>query len=204
MDRPEDVQPNPHNGRVYIACTNNTNRGTGTNPAADEANPRARNKDGHVVELIEDHGDHTSTTFTWNLVLVCGDPADTSVPTYFGGWRGEVSPISCPDNVAFDGHGNLWIATDGAPSAIKYNDALHVVPLRGAERGHVQQFLAVPTGAETCGPLIDSDGGSVFVAVQHPGDTEGATYAAPSSRFPYLDDGFDGPRPAVVQVYRKP
>lgn len=197
MDRPEDVQPNPATGRVYIACTNNTRR---TAAQVDEANPRPANKDGHVVELIEDGDDVTSTTFTWNLILVCGDPADESIPTYFGGYTGEVSPISCPDNVAFDGAGNLWISTDGQPDSIGYNDALHRVVTEGPDRGKVEQFLAVPIGAETCGPLVDSDDQSVFVAVQHPGDTDEATYAAPSSGFPYLEDGFAGPRPAVVQV----
>jgi hypothetical protein len=201
MDRPEDVQPSPATGKVYIACTNNTNRGVGTNAGPDEANPRPRNKDGHVVELIEDRDDVTSRTFTWNLILVCGDPEDETIPVYFGGYTGPVSPISCPDNVAFDGAGNLWISTDGQPGTIGLNDALHRVVAEGPERGKVEQFLAVPTGAETCGPIIDSDDGSVFVAVQHPGDT-GVTFANPSSGFPYLDDGFDGPRPAVIQVYR--
>lgn len=199
MDRPEDVQPSPATGKIYVACTNNTRR---TEAQVDEANPRPANKDGHVVEIIEDGDDVRSLTFTWNLILVCGDPDDPSIPVYFGGYTGPVSPISCPDNVAFDGAGNLWISTDGQPGTIGLNDALHRVVAEGPERGKVEQFLAVPTGAETCGPIIDSDDGSVFVAVQHPGDTEGASFASPSSRFPYLDDGFDGPRPAVAQVYR--
>jgi len=196
MDRPEDIEPSPVTGYVYIACTNNTRR---SQAQVDEANPRAANKDGHVVELIEDNGDATGTTFTWNLVLVCGDPADPSIPTYFGGWQGEVSPISCPDNVAFDSAGNLWVSTDGQPGTIGYNDGLFLVPVEGPERGHVQQFLAVPTGAETCGPQIKVEDGYILVAVQHPGDFADATYASPASTFPY-DGVFSGPRPSCVQV----
>ena len=120
-----------------------------------------------------------------------------------------MSPISCPDNVAFDSVGNLWISTDGQPSAITLNDGLFKVPLAGPERGRVQQFLAVPAGAETCGPVIHDRDGSVFVAVQHPG--EDGTYATPQSYFPdYVPSGspagrgdFAGPRPSVVQVTRR-
>jgi secreted PhoX family phosphatase len=203
MDRPEDVEPNLHNGRVYVACTNNTSR---TAAQVDEANPRPANKDGHVVEMIPAGGDHTAATFGWNLFLICGDAA--SAGRYFGGWDGPVSPISCPDNVAFDSAGNLWVSTDGQPGAIALDDALFKVPVEGPERGHVQQFLAVPAGAETCGPVIRDREESVFVAVQHPG--EDGTWAAPQSRFPdFVPAGatagagqFAGPRPSVVQVTR--
>ncbi|QIM19966.1 PhoX family protein [Phycicoccus sp. HDW14] len=207
MDRPEDVQPNPVTGRVYAALTNNTNRGVGTNAPADEANPRVTNREGHVLELTEDRDDPTATRFSWNLLLVCGDP--DSAGTYFGGYDGPVSPISCPDNVAFDSTGALWISTDGQPGTLGLCDALHRVTLEGRDRGRVEQFLAVPREAETCGPVVhDRDGaGSVFVCVQHPGE-EGSwadqhsyfpDYVAPGS----LADGrWGGPRPSIVQVTR--
>ncbi|HYH73665.1 MAG TPA: PhoX family phosphatase [Nocardioides sp.] len=206
MDRPEDVEPSLHNGRIYVACTNNTDRGKIGKEGPTEPNPRAANKDGHVVELVPTAGDHTAATFDWNLFLICGDAA--SAGTYFGGWTGPVSPISCPDNVAFDSEGNLWVSTDGQPSAIKVSDGLFKVPVEGPERGRVQQFLAVPSGAETCGPVIRDRDGSIFVAVQHPG--EDGSWAAPQSRFPdFVPAGgtaaagqFAGPRPSVVQVTR--
>ncbi|WP_459646004.1 PhoX family protein [Kineococcus sp. NUM-3379] len=197
MDRPEDVERNPVNGRVYLACTNNTQRATEGKPGTDEANPRPKNKDGHVVEITEAGDDAAARTFSWNLVLVCGDPADQS--TYFGGFdKSKVSPISCPDNVAFDSAGNLWVATDG--NAIGYNDGLYEVTVDGPERGKVRQFLSVPVGAETCGPVISEDGRTVLVAVQHPGETDGATIDAPASRFPY--DSTGRPRPSVAQAWK--
>ena len=207
MDRPEDVQPNLVNGFIYIACTNNTDRGKVGKEGPTEPNPRPANKDGHVVEIRPTGGNHTATTFGWNLLLICGDT--NSAGTYFGGYAGPVSPISCPDNVAFDSEGNLWIATDGQPNAIQLADGLHKVPVDGPERGHVQQFLAVPVEAETCGPVIHDQDGSVFVAVQHPG--EEGSWTAQRSHFPdFVPAGgaakpgdFAGPRPTVVQVTRR-
>ena len=205
MDRPEDVEPNPVNGFIYVACTNNTSR---TAAQTDEANPRANNRNGHVVEMQPRGGDHTGRRFDWNLILICGVPGEAN--TYFGGYDGPVSPIACPDNVAFDSEGNLWISTDGQPGTIGFNDGLHKVPVTGPERGRVQQFLSVPTEGETCGPVIkDRDGGgSIFVAVQHPG--ENGSWEAQTSFFPdYLKPGqkrkgrFAGPRPSIVQVTRR-
>ncbi|GHD10258.1 PhoX family protein [Zhihengliuella salsuginis] len=207
MDRPEDVEPNPATGKLYIALTNNSNRGKAGYEAADEMNPVNGNRDGHIVELTERGNDAAALTFEWNILLVAGDPA-VSDSTYFSGFPPEkVSPISCPDNLAFDSKGNLWISTDGAPGKIGYCDAIHKVQLTGAERGRVEQFLAVPAGAEACGPVIHDLDDSVFVAVQHPG--EGGTYAEPYSRFPDFKDSredvgageFYGPRPSVVQVF---
>ncbi len=96
MDRCEDVQPNLQTGKVYVACTNNTKRGLPGQEAADETDPRAENRDGHVVELAERHGDATASTFNWSLLMLCGDPA-TNAETYFSGFpAAQVSPISCP------------------------------------------------------------------------------------------------------------
>ncbi|GIF14473.1 hypothetical protein FHX34_103346 [Actinoplanes teichomyceticus] len=195
MDRPEDVQPSLRTGKIYAAMTNNSNRGVGANAPADEANPRNANKHGHIFEIVEDGGDHTGTTFTWALPIVCGDPA--AADTYFGGYdKSAVSPISCPDNVAFDSAGNLWISTDG--NALGSNDGLFATPIEGREKGHLKQFLTVPRGAETCGPFITSDDRSVFTAVQHPGEISGATVDKPASVWP--DGGYA--KPSVIVTWR--
>ncbi|MGY1580879.1 PhoX family protein [Streptomyces sp. MN13] len=196
MDRPEDIEPNPHTGKVYVALTNNSNRGKTGYAAADEANPRNSNKHGQVLELTERWNRADSRKFAWSLFLVAGDPNDPA--TYFAGFpKDRVSPISCPDNVAFDPHGNLWISTDGAQ--LGSHDGLFGVATRGDRRGELKQFATMPNGAETCGPVIQDR--RVLVAVQHPGEIDGASVEKPASAWP------DGPgkivRPAVVAVWRE-
>ncbi|MEU3916658.1 PhoX family protein [Streptomyces sp. NPDC029004] len=196
MDRPEDIEPSPRSGRVYVVLTNNTDRGKAGKAGADEANPRNLNKHGQILELAEHWDDPTSDGFAWRLFLVAGDPNDPA--TYFAGFPKEkVSPISCPDNVAFDPHGNLWISTDG--NQLGSHDGLFGVATKGERRGELKQFLTVPAGAETCGPIVQDR--RVLVAVQHPGEIDGASVEKPASVWP------DGPgkivRPAVVAVWRK-
>ncbi|WP_067852581.1 PhoX family protein [Nocardia shimofusensis] len=192
MDRPEDFEANPVTGKVYVALTNNSKRGEEGKAAADEANPRNLNKNGQVLEIDDDH---TGTEFTWSLLLVCGDPA--AADTYFGGFdKSKVSPISCPDNLAFDPYGNLWISTDG--NALKSNDGLFSVVLDGPNRGETKQFLTVPKAAETCGPIVTES--RVIVCVQHPGEDDDATADNPISHWP--EGGSAQPRPAVVAVWR--
>lgn len=196
MDRPEDVEVNPVTGVVYIACTNNTQRtATGTN-GTDAANPRANNRSGHIIEILEDNNDHTRTRFRWGIFMLCGDPDDPAQGTYFAGApRSKVSPIGAPDQLTFDNQGNLWIGTDGMPSALGWQDALYACVTEGPERGTLLPFLTVPQGAETCGPCFTPDGETMFVAVQHPG--EGGTYDKPGSNWP---TGTGIPRPGVVFV----
>ncbi|WP_406267996.1 PhoX family phosphatase [Nocardia sp. NBC_00881] len=193
MDRPEDFEANPYTGKVYVALTNNDNRGAAGKQGPDEANPRNLNKNGQVLEIADNH---TGTTFTWSLLLVCGDPA--AADTYFAGYdKAEVSPISCPDNLAFDPYGNLWISTDG--NALKSNDGLFSVVLDGPNRGATKQFLTVPRGAETCGPVVTES--RVIVCVQHPGEADDASPENPLSHWP--DGGAAQPRPSVAVVWKK-
>jgi len=211
MDRPEDIEVNPVNGRVYCALTNNADRDTP--PETDEANPlfesqtreelggplvtQPGNRNGYVLEMTPGNDNHAGRDFFWSLMLVCGDPA--APETYFAGFpKEQVSPISCPDNVAFDPEGNLWISTDG--NVLGSNDGLFRVPVKGPQRGKVEQFASVPVGAEACGPFIHPDGASVFLAPQHPGETDGATFENQSSTWPNRE-GF--PRPSVVVVYER-
>ena len=205
MDRPEDIERNPVNGRVYAALTNNSKRTSG----ADEANPLTRsvtadgeqagNRNGHILEWRERGGDAAARRFSWRIFLVAGDP--DAPETYFAGFdKSKVSPISCPDNVAFDPDGNLWISTDG--NQLGANDGFYAVPVTGGRRGYVRQFASVPYGAEASGPWITPDGASLFVAVQHPGETDGSTFDAPSSTWPDRLSSGAYPRPSVAVIYK--
>jgi secreted PhoX family phosphatase len=194
MDRPEDIEHNPVNGKVYMVMTNNTRRGTEDNPPTDNANPRAENAFGHIIEVTEAGADHSATTFTWDIFLLCGDPTDES--TYFAGFPKEmISKIACPDNITFDAEGNLWISTDGQPGTLEINDGIYAVPTEGPERGYLRQFFSGVPGAEVSGPIFTPDNTTLFAAVQHPG--EGGTYEEPITSWP----GTSGTaRPALVAI----
>jgi len=192
MDRPEDIEAHPKTGKVYVALTNNDERGAPGEAPPDAPNPRTDNKSGQILEITDNHA---GTDFTWELLLVCGDPA--AADTYFAGFdKTKVSPISCPDNLAFDDHGNLWISTDG--NALDSNDGLFAVALDGPNRGETKQFLTVPLGAETCGPIITDD--LVTVCVQHPGENDDNSIDNPLSRWP--EGGNGTARPSVVAVWK--
>ena len=51
--------------------------------------------------------------------MLCGDPAQGDVTSFSGYPQDKVSPISCPDNVAFDSAGNRWISTGGAEFVVQ-------------------------------------------------------------------------------------
>ena len=215
MDRPEDCQPNPVNGRVYLTMTNNSARTT-LRPNAGEvaANPRVPNFSGHIIEVDEgDDGDHAAITFKWRIFLLCGNPEIdlktkkaelqpglSSKATFFAGYADatKLGKVAAPDNIAFDGEGNLWIATDGQPFNADIgnpNDAMHVVPTAGPDRGYLRQFLSGPKGCEICGPEFSDDFTTLFAAIQHPGEDGGFpnTISTWPDNKPYA-------RPALVTV----
>jgi hypothetical protein len=128
--------------------------------------------------------------------MLCGDPRAAGDQTFFAGFDAtQVSPISSPDNITFDKQGNLWIATDGQPGTLRANDGIYAVPVEGAERGFLRQFLSGVPGGETASLELTPNNETLFVSIQHPG--EGSTFENPSSRFP---DATVPPRPSVIAV----
>ena len=208
MDRPEDVEPSPITGRIYIACTKSAERGvTGGEDhwsgrdldiGVNAANPRADNRSGHIIEITEYGDDATATRFRWEVFLLAGDPAEGSYlvdakelaagklagqDTYFAGYpnRAELTRVHCPDNLGIDPQGRLWIVTD-TDERDRPNNGCFVMPTSGPERGLLRQLASGPVGCEMCGCEFTPDGRTLFLTVQHPG--EGGTLDKPRSHWP--------------------
>ena len=212
MDRPEDIEVDPRTQRIYLTLTENKKLKP---DEANAANPRARNFWGHIVEIVPpgDDGDrdHWSDAFEWNILLLAGDPHNPD-PSARGVYHRKLSEsgwFQNPDNLAFDPLGRMWIASDGFPSRMlddntpaPVHDGLWACETTGANRALTKHFFGCPRGAEMCGPCFTPDGKTLFVAVQHPGQEDGASYAAPATRWPDFD-AKTPPRPSVVAVTKK-
>ena len=210
MDRPEDVEPSPRSGRVYVALTNNsTRKAEGT----DAVNPRGPNPFGHILELLppgtENEGAtapdarHDADRFRWNVLLFGGNPKNPAHGAQYHARQAEEGIwLAAPDNVAFDNRGRLWISTDQGSAQAKNNipDGMYACDLEGKGRGLVKFFYGCPKDAEMCGPTFTPDNRTLFVAVQHPG--EHSTFDAPSTRWPDFKPALP-PRPSVVAITKK-
>lgn len=206
LDRPEDVEPNPKTGKVYVVLTNNSRR-----TETDAVHGRAPNYWGLIVELTPPGGDHAAERFAWEVLVECGNPAVPEIGARFNPATGPNGWFACPDNLAVDPSGRLWVATDQGGAWAKVSgtaDGVWALATEGAERGTGAMFYRVPAGAEMCGPCFTPDGETLFVAVQHPG-TDGAldfaphgrasTFEDPMTRWPDFRDGMP-PRPSVVAL----
>lgn len=204
MDRPEDVETNPANGRVYVMLTNNSQRKP---EQVGGPHPRAKNEHGHVVELIPPGagkgrlGDHGADRFRWDILLLAGKAADGArynpLNDRFGVW------LSSPDNCTFDNRGRLWISSDQGSNQRKNGipDGMYACDVDGKGRALVKLFYACPRDAEMCGPAFTPDNSTLFVAVQHPGEDKDSTFDKPSTRWPDFDPKVP-PRPAIVAITR--
>ena len=176
LDRPEDIEIDPINGNVLVSLTNNS---------------MVKNYFGSILKITETDGDHAALTFKPSIYLA----------------GGEETGFACPDNMAFDKAGNLWITSDISGSLMNKepyipfkNNGLFVVPRSGEQAGKVIQMASAPADAELTGPFFSTDGKTLFLSVQHPGEYSTGPDAL-TSHWP--DGGTSIPRPSVVAISGK-
>jgi secreted PhoX family phosphatase len=151
-------------------------------------NVPAKRPYGAVYKFIEKNSDYESLEFESSIFVR-------------GGFE---SKIACPDNMAFDKKGNLWITTDISESEIGSevyktfgNNALFYMPMSGPDSGKAFRVAQAPVDAELTGPCFSEDGKTLFISVQHPG-ARSKTLMDLTSHWP--EGGVSIPRPSVVAI----
>jgi secreted PhoX family phosphatase len=171
MDRPEWLAIDKATRWVYCTLTNNSNRGQQGQPGVDAANPRANNVMGSIIRWKED-GDYDGLAFGWNHLVLAGDPANER-PEAKGNIKGDL--FACPDGIAFDPSGRLWIQTDMGPTAMNKGEMARIgnnqMLACDLATGEVRRFLVGPVNCEITGAAWTPDGRTLFVNIQHPGET---------------------------------
>lgn len=202
MDRPEWLAVD-RQGWVYCTLTNNSHRGAANQPAADAANPRANNTAGHIIRWKE-QGDFDGTAFEWNHFVLAGDPANERADAR-GNVKGDI--FACPDGLTVDARGVLWIQTDMSTSAMGKGDLArmgnNMMLAADPRTGEVRRFLVGPVGCEITGATSTPDGRTLFVNIQHPGESpsERGDPARPRRFSNWPDQRPDGrPRSATVVI----
>ncbi|GAA0964530.1 PhoX family phosphatase [Actinocorallia libanotica] len=202
LDRPEWVAVDPKNKDVFLTLTNGSGNGG-------KAGPRKPNPYGHILRWAEKGGDNTALSFKWEVFVLSGDPAyDKTVKL------GPEAVHGSPDGIGFDADGRLWIQTDISNSsqnlASKGYDNIgnNMLLACDPETREIRRFLVAPRGAEVTGLTFAPDGRSLFVNVQHPGESTPA-WGEPTvddpravSNWPDFDPA-GRPRSATVVITRK-
>ncbi|MBX9767461.1 MAG: DUF839 domain-containing protein [Bdellovibrionales bacterium] len=161
---------------------------TGAILVAASNNKPKKNYLGSILKIEENGGDLLSMSFK-HSTFVAGS---------------ESSGLACPDNMAFDPQGNLWVCSDisGAetgkgPYKTFGNNSLFVIPMSGAQAGQVIRVATAPIDAELTGPSFTPDGETLFLSVQHPGELS-TSYQNLTSHWPL--GGNEIPRSALVAI----
>lgn len=163
--RPEDTDIDPANGDLLIAFTAAGRSAEGSSDPAIFRGPGGEPHWPHGwVMRLSDGGAELRAGFRWQMVATGGTP-----------WQGGLG-FSNPDNLAFDPAGQLWMVTDRSSSDsldVFGNNSCWLMPRSGPATGQPLCFAIGPMEAELCGPCFDADGRTLFLAVQHPGETHG-------------------------------
>ena len=171
MDRPEWLAIDAQTREVYCTLTNNTSRGAKDQPGVDAANPRANNTMGEIIRWKE-AGDFDSTTMRWDHLVFAGDPANERADAK-GNVRGDM--FGCPDGLTLDARGVMWIQTDAHATQMNKGEFARIgnnqMLAMDRTSGEVRRFLTGPVNCEITGVALTPDATTMFINVQHPGET---------------------------------
>lgn len=161
LHRPEWVSVHPHTNEVYLTLTN----GSGNNAPVNSG--RDPNPFGHIVRFVESRT--SDARFEWDVFLLAGDPAfDARVPA-------DRPIFGSPDGIWVDPAGIAWIQTDvsnGSQNLGQYVNIGNNAMLAADPRtGVVKRFLTGPRGCEITGVVMTPDLRTMFINVQHPGES---------------------------------
>ena len=197
------------------------------------------NVNGHIIRLKENGGDNTGTAFTWDVYLFGAEAGADAAKVNLSSLTAN-QDFSSPDGLWFSQKtGLLFIQTDdsaytdvtncmmliatpgkvgdGTTATLSYTKAdLSTVTVEtrvGAKptADTLRRFLVGPVDCEITGITETPDGKTLFVNIQHPGDTISnttlATPSAYSSHWPAsqgygANPGTARPRSATVVITR--
>jgi uncharacterized protein len=189
MDRPEWLAIDQAGGEVFCTLTNNSLRGRDANPGPDAANPRANNVMGQM---------------RWSHLVLAGDPANARAQAK-GNIKGDL--FACPDGLMLDARGVLWIQTDAAAAEMNKGEFQNIgnnqMLACDLATGEIRRFLTGPVNCEITGATMTPDGSTLFINVQHPGETpsERSDAAEPTKYSTWPLGG--RPRSATVAIRRR-
>ena len=206
MDRPEWLTIDKETGWVYCTLTNNSNRGQGKHPGVDAANPRVNNTMGQIIRWKDEH-QFAGDRFEWNHLLLAGDPTNEREEAK-GNIHGDF--FGCPDGLSMGPGGLLWIETDVHSSQLNQGEFKRIgnnqLLVCDPSTGEVKRFLTGPNMCEITGLSFTPDGTSLFINIQHPGESPSdigdPKYPNQFSSWPdHVDE--NRPRSATVAIRRK-
>jgi secreted PhoX family phosphatase len=188
------------------------------------------NPNGHIVRLAEDGRFADALSFTWDVFLFGARASADPVHVNLSGLSDD-NDFSSPDGLWFSyaNPGLLWIQTDdgaytdvtncmmlaAVPGEVGDGEARLVTNSDGAASSSVttyvgkepgdkrlRRFLVGPKECEITGLAETPDGKTLFVNIQHPGESTPPNFATAAFGSHWPDGGTSRPRSATVVITR--
>ncbi len=179
LNRPEDVEWNPVDRRLYIAFTSHGR------PYALDQEGIMKNEGVGGIGGVEERRDDEGAIFVLREDDAA-NPGASSAFTFWAAWQGQrgngAYDAENPDNIMIDRDGGVWFGTDGNYSESRGTvDGLYYLDLdpnnaAGAAQvvmptfGKPFRIISGPSNSEATGPAFNADMSTIFFNVQHPGE----------------------------------